>query len=81
VINQDAAFREEFFDIAVRQAAAQLPAHSQQDFLGREPVSDKRTRQRKATTLHLDTLASTNTRSTNATAPVDERCFSRWPSP
>ncbi|MFT4774265.1 MAG: hypothetical protein ACI9ME_001569, partial [Ilumatobacter sp.] len=73
MINLDAAFREEFFDVAVRQAVPQLPADSQQDRLAREPVSDKRNRQRRATTIHLDTLASTSTRSTNATAPAERR--------
>jgi len=32
-------------------------------------VPDKRNRQRRATTIRLDPVASTSTRSTNATAP------------
>jgi hypothetical protein len=43
VINQDAAFREEFFDIAVWQAVAQQPAHSQQDHLGGDRYLTKET--------------------------------------
>ena len=38
VIDLDAAFGEEFLDVAVRQAEAQVPAHRQQDHLGWEPV-------------------------------------------
>jgi len=58
VINVDAAFGEEFFDIAVRESVAEVPAHCQQDHVGREPESRKRRRSRvvRATTNHPGTL-------------------------
>ncbi len=56
VIDLDAAFGEEFLDVAVRQAVAEVPAHGQQDHLGREPVPGKRRRLRTATTIHPNTL-------------------------
>jgi hypothetical protein len=52
VINVDTAFREQFFDIAVGQAVAEIPAHRQQDHLRREPVAGERNRNRAATTDH-----------------------------
>jgi hypothetical protein len=37
VDNANASLGEEFFHIAVRQPEPQIPAHHQQDHLGREP--------------------------------------------
>ncbi len=42
MVDVDAAFGEEFFHIAVGQAVAEVPAHGQQDHLGRKPVAGKR---------------------------------------
>ena len=39
VVNGDAAFGEEFLDIAVGEPEAQVPAYGQQDDVGREPVA------------------------------------------
>jgi hypothetical protein len=36
MVDVDAAFGEQFLDIAVRQAVAQVPAHRHHDHLGRE---------------------------------------------
>jgi len=41
VINSDAAFGEQFFDIAVGQAVAQVPAHRDRDHLARETVASR----------------------------------------
>jgi hypothetical protein len=41
VIDLDAAFSEQFFDVAVRQAVAEVPAHRQQDHVGREPETSE----------------------------------------
>ena len=60
VINVDASFREEFFDVAVRQSVTQVPAHSQQDHLRREPVPGKGSGLNTATTIHLHTLAASH---------------------
>ena len=49
VVNLDAALGEEFFKIAVRQSVAEVPAHRQQDHVGREPEARKRQRLRVAT--------------------------------
>jgi hypothetical protein len=58
VINVDAAFGEEFFDVSVQESVAEVPAHCQQDHVGREPESRKRRRSRvvRATTNHSGTL-------------------------
>ena len=42
VIDLDAAFGEEFFDIAVGEPEPQVPTHRQQDDLGREPEAGER---------------------------------------
>jgi hypothetical protein len=42
VIDFDAAFGEEFFDVAVRQPVAEIPAHRRQDHVGREPEAGER---------------------------------------
>ena len=42
VIDLDAAFGQQLFDIAVRQAVAQVPTHSQQDRIGPKPAPRKR---------------------------------------
>jgi hypothetical protein len=52
VINLDAAFGEEFFDISVEQAEAEVPAHRQRHDVGREPEAGERNRSRTATTNH-----------------------------
>ena len=36
VVDVDAAFGKQFFDVAVGQPVAQIPAHRQRDHLGRE---------------------------------------------
>ena len=56
VINLYPAFCQEFLDIAVRKAVAEIPAHSQQDHVGREPETSERRRCRTATTDHPGTL-------------------------
>ena len=56
VINLDTAFSQEFFDISVGQAVAQVPAHRQQDRVRREPKANERRRHRTATTNHPRTL-------------------------
>ncbi len=57
VVDFDAAFGEEFFDVAVGQAVAEVPAHGQQDYLGREPVAGKRIGLNGARMIHPDTPA------------------------
>jgi hypothetical protein len=42
VIDLDAAFGEEFLDVAVGQSVAQAPAHRYHDHVGREPESGER---------------------------------------
>jgi hypothetical protein len=42
VINVDATFIEQFFNIAIGQSVTQIPAHRQQDRFRREPVPSKR---------------------------------------
>ena len=42
VVDLDATLGQQFFDIAVGQALAQVPANGEQDHLGREPVADER---------------------------------------
>ena len=53
-------FGEEFLDIAVGQSVAQVPAHSQQDHIGREPVSGERSGLGSAATIHLHKLAASH---------------------
>ena len=68
MIDIDAAFREEFFDVAVRQAAAEVAAHRQQDHVRREPEAGGSSGLGVATTDHPRRLAADN-RSVNATVP------------
>ncbi len=42
VANFDAAFGEQFFDVAVGEAEAKVPAHGQDDHVGREPEAGER---------------------------------------
>jgi hypothetical protein len=56
VINVDTAFREQFFDVTVRQAVAEVPADGQQDEVRREPKSSERNRSSTATADHPCTL-------------------------
>jgi hypothetical protein len=59
VVDLDAALGEKFFDIAVRESVAQVPAHRQQDHVRWKPESRKRRRSRAAattTTNHPGTL-------------------------
>lgn len=41
MINLDAAFREQFFDVAIGQAVTQIPAHRNRDHLTREPIASR----------------------------------------
>ena len=50
VVNLDAALGEEFFDIAVQESVAEVPAHCQQDHVRWKPEPSKRRRSRAATT-------------------------------
>jgi hypothetical protein len=52
VINLDAAFCEEFLDIAVGESVSEIPAHCQQDHFRRKPVPGERIRLNTATTIH-----------------------------
>ena len=58
VVNVDAAFGDEFLDVAVRQPEAQLPAHGHQDHLGPKPVPGKRIGLNNAGTIHPVMLAA-----------------------
>ena len=74
VIDGDAAFGEEFFEISVREPEAQIPAHRQHDHLRREAKPSERGGQLHGlrytmTTFHQSNLA-VSTRSVNATEPV-----------
>ena len=42
VINVDAALGEEFFEVAVRQPKAEIPANRQHDHFWREPEAKER---------------------------------------
>jgi hypothetical protein len=42
VVDVDAAFGEQFLDVAVGQSVAQVPAHRYHDYLGRKPESSER---------------------------------------
>jgi hypothetical protein len=42
VIHFDAPLGQEFFNISVRKPVSEIPADSQHDHFGREPVSDER---------------------------------------
>jgi hypothetical protein len=51
VVDVDAAFGEELFDIAIRQAVAQVPPNGQQDHPGgnRNPTNDGDSRRQRST--------------------------------
>jgi hypothetical protein len=68
VIDLDATLGEQFFDVAVGKAVAEVPAHGQQDHVQREPVAGKRSRGRSTTTNHLGTLRL-------APDPSTQRCL------
>ena len=75
MIDLDAALGQQFLQVAVRQAVAEVPAHSQQDHLGREPEpsearGNRHGRSRTAGSLHRATL-TTEARSVNATEPFN----------
>ena len=74
VINLDAAFGEQFFDISVRESVAEVPAHRQQDHVGREPETNKRRGSRTATTNHPGTLRP-------APNPSTQQCPPTTPTP
>ncbi len=57
VIDIDAALGVKFFDVAVGQAVAEIPAHGQQDRLGRKPISGKRFGLNSAGTIYSDRFA------------------------
>ena len=67
VIDVDAAFGEKFFDVAVGQPVAEVPAHRQQDHVRWEPETSKRGRLKTATTKHPGTLRA-------APDPSTQRC-------
>ena len=53
----DAAFSEEFFHVAIGQAVAQIPTHSQQNHIGWEPVPGERSGLDRAATIHRHTFS------------------------
>jgi hypothetical protein len=69
VINVDAAFREQFFDISVRESVAEVPAHRHQDHVGREPENRQTTAKQHGDD-ESPAHATTRTKSVNATVPV-----------
>jgi hypothetical protein len=73
MIDVDAAFGQEFLDVAVGQPVAQLPAHRHRDHFWRETESGERGPRYRwgATTAHQTTLP--DLRSVNATAPANEQ--------
>jgi hypothetical protein len=72
VINLDATFGEQLFDIAVGQAIAEIPAHRQQDHVWREPETNERRGSRTATN-HPSTLRP-------APDPSTQQCQWKVPS-
>jgi hypothetical protein len=42
VIHLDASFNQKLFDVAVGEAVAEIPTHSQLDHLGRKPIASER---------------------------------------
>jgi len=42
VVNFNAAFGEQFYDVSVREAEAEVPADGQDDHVGREPEAGER---------------------------------------
>lgn len=61
VIDFDAALCQEFFDVAVGQSVSEIPADSQQDDFGWEPITSERgtidTRWLIPLMVHLGSLA------------------------
>ena len=52
VVDFDATFREEFFEVAVGQVVAQVPAHRQQNHIRREPETNERRGRNSRRTSH-----------------------------
>ena len=42
VVDLDATFKQEFFDVSIRESVAEVPTHSQRDHLRRKPVAGER---------------------------------------
>jgi hypothetical protein len=85
VIDVDPTFCEKFFDVTVRQAVAQVPAHSQQDHIWWEPIPGKRNGLINTATAHSHSITSTMTiRQRNGAvkpSPTSRPSTpSRWPS-
>jgi hypothetical protein len=88
VIDVHAAFREQLFDVSVRESVAEVPADGQQDHVRREPIAGERSGDRSAVAIHQGTLRLTPDRSTqqclwsnvrhtvgsDATVPNIDRC-------
>ena len=55
MVDLDPAFYEKFRDVAIRQFVAEIPAHGQQDHIGREPLPGERSGLDKAVTIHQGT--------------------------
>ena len=75
VVDLDATLGEKLFEVPVGQPVPELPAHRQQDHLGRESESSEarghpHRRPRAASALHRATLTAT-VRCVNATVPSD----------
>ena len=73
MVDLDATLGEKLFEVPVGQPVPQVPAHRQQDHLGRETESSEprghpHRRSRTASALHRATLTAT-VRSVNATEP------------
>src|SRR6478735_8968969 len=68
VVDLDAALGQQFLDIAVGQAVAQIPAHRDADHLPRKPIASRRRRWPRSRDSHLTSLP-TPRRTTNATVP------------
>ena len=83
MIDLDAALGQEFLHVAVRQAVAEVPAHSQQDHLGRKPEPSearglRHDRSRTTGSRQRATLTS-KARYVNATEPFNEHHGSSRP--
>ena len=71
VVDSNAAFGQQLFDIAVGQAVAQLPPHRDRDHLPREAVAGRRGRDRRRIDHPISLLSHTDL--SNATAPYAAR--------
>ncbi len=74
MVDLDATLGEKLFEVPVGQPVPEVPAHRQQDHLGRETESSEarrhpHRRSRTASALHRATLTAT-VRSVNATEPL-----------